>query len=160
MLAYGFMSLFLIRQINSKFTTIKGVDASTFLPYAVLAIPIALFMGIGWVGQSLSAYLPNDFIMYAITLLGIWYYCFMKVSFKNPRRKVEVVSIWLCYLFLIGKAALPKNVKSGLSPIVGLICVVFMSFCLWYRNYTLDGRLVTEPNSRPPLNASDICCVC
>jgi len=29
MLAYGFMSLFLIRQINNKFATIKGMDAST-----------------------------------------------------------------------------------------------------------------------------------
>lgn len=117
-------------------------------------------MAVGWVGQQLHPYLPNDYIMYAITLLGIWYYCFMKVSYKSPRRKVEVVCLWLCYLFLIGKAAQPKNIKSGLSAIVGLACFIFIVFCLWYRNHTLGKRLLTEPNSRPPVNASDICAVC
>jgi len=51
-------------------------------------MPVAAFMAIGWVGQQLSVYLPHDLIMYAVTLLGIWYYCFVKVSYKSPRRKV------------------------------------------------------------------------
>lgn len=117
-------------------------------------------MGVGWLGQQISNYLPNDYVMYAITLLGIWYYCFVSVPYKNPRKKVEVVTLWLCYLFLIGKAALPRSLSSGLSALAGLVSVIFMSFCLWYRNRTLEKRLLTEPIGRPPANSSDDCYVC
>lgn len=139
---YGFMSLFLIRQINNNFTTSKGLDAGITTMNLVFAMPIAAFMAVGWVGQRISVYLPHDLIMYAITLCGIGYYCFFKMSYKSPRRLIEVVCLLACYLFLIGKAALPLNLRSGLSALVGLVCVLFMTFCLWYRNHTLETRLL------------------
>lgn len=94
-------------------------------------------MAVGWVGQQLAHFLPQDYIMYAICLVSTFYYCFVNAPYKNPRKLVEIGILVVCYLWVIGKASQERHLKSGASAMAGFIAALLALIGLVYRNKTL-----------------------